>query len=163
MLVSCQFERKPTGVPSHTTLHVFSDRPPGLPPPPSPPPRPDAPPGLLAPPIPPIAVDFDTRLQQLRSEAAALEVAVVSKRNEIGGACVPSATNTCGRSNAAAPDPWIDANGEHCAGYETREALEGSFCGHWGSPVNSTTRACTRIVLMTNAVCACFAEQRRGC
>lgn len=110
-------------------------RPPGLPPPPSSPPRPDAPPGLLAPPIPPVAVDFDIRLQQLRSDTAVLQSAVATKQAEIGGPCVPSATNICGRSNAAAPDPWVNSAGGHCAGYATREALEGSFCAHWGSPV----------------------------
>ena len=82
--------------------------------------------------MPPVSADFGTRLEELRSEANSLQAAVVAKRNEIGGACVPSPTNTCGRSNKAAPDPWINAKGERCSGYETREALEGSFCGHWG-------------------------------
>ena len=119
-----------------TLMGLSAYRPPAAPALQSPPPRPSAPHGLLAPPIPQIAVDFDTRLQQLRSEASALESAVIAKRNEIGGPCVRSATNTCGRTNAAAPDPLVAADGERCAGYQTREAMEGLFCGHWGSPVS---------------------------
>lgn len=117
-------------------------RPPGSPPPPLPPPRPDAPPGMLAPPIPPQAVSFDTRLSQLRAEKTNLENAIVLKNIEIGGPCVRSATNVCGRTYAAAPDPWIAEDGAHCAGYQTREALEGSFCGHWGSPVCFYSNTC---------------------
>lgn len=133
-----------------TVRGLSAYRPPGSPPPPSPPPRPNMPPGMLAPPIPPVAFDFDTRLQQLRREALSLELAVVEKRNEIGGPCVKSATNTCGRTNAAAPDPWVAADGQHCAGYETREALEGSFCAHWGSPVSQNARC-----LRTRSLYAC--------
>jgi len=111
-------------------------RPPNSPPPPSAPPRPDAPPGMLAPPVPPVAVSFDTRLQQLRDEEAALQVAITAKRDEIGGPCIKSATNICGRITAAAPNPWLTADGNKCAGHDTIEALEGSFCAHWGSPNN---------------------------
>jgi hypothetical protein len=111
-------------------------RPPNSPPPPSSPPRPDAPPGMLAPPIPPVAVSFDTRLQQLRNEEEALHVAIAAKRDEIGGPCIKSATNICGRITAAAPNPWLTADGDKCAGHDTIEALEGSFCAHWGSPNN---------------------------
>lgn len=85
--------------------------------------------------LPPVSAEVGARLKQLRSEAHSLQMNVVAKRGEIGGPCVSSSTNTCGRSNAAAPDPWLNANGERCSGYETREALEGSFCAHWGSPV----------------------------
>lgn len=111
-------------------------RPPNSPPPPSPPPRPDAPPGMLAPPVPPQAVSFDERLLQLRREETSLNDAIEAKLQEIGGPCVKSATNTCGRTYAAAPDPWVAADGQRCAGYETKEAIEGSFCAHWGSPNN---------------------------
>lgn len=114
-------------------------RPPNPPPPPSPPPRPDTPQGMLAPPIPPQVVSFDERLLQLRREEASLRNAIVVKLQEMGGPCVKSATNTCGRTFAAAPNPWVAADGQRCAGYETREAIEGSFCAHWGSPVSSQT------------------------
>jgi hypothetical protein len=110
-------------------------RPPNSPPPPNPPPRPDAPLGMLAPPIPPQAVSFETRLTKLRQEQSNLENAIIDKRAEIGGPCVRSATSICGRTFAAAPSPWVAADGRRCAGYSTGEALEGSFCAHWGSPV----------------------------
>jgi hypothetical protein len=137
-----------------TIRSLSAYRPPGSPPPPLPPPRPDAPPGMLAPPIPPQAVSFDTRLSQLRAEKTNLENAIILKNEEIGGPCVRSATNICGRTYAAAPDPWIAANGVHCAGYQTREALEGSFCGHWGSPVcySSDTRLQLAVVLTRMSV-----------
>jgi len=131
-------------------------RPPGSPPPPFPPPRPDAPPGMLAPPIPPQAVSFDTRLAQLRTERTELENAIVLKNEEIGGPCVRSATNVCGRTYAAAPDPWIAANGVHCAGYQTREALEGTFCGHWGSPVSYSSKTLLPLaVVLTRMSAVC--------
>ena len=90
---------------------------------------------MLAPPIPPQAVAFGTRLAQLRQEQSALENAIIDKRAEMGGPCVRSATNICGRTFAAAPNPWVAADGSRCAGYSTGEALVGSFCAHWGSPV----------------------------
>lgn len=107
-------------------------KPPSLPPRP---PRPEAPPGMLAPPIPPVAVDYATRLQQLRSEQTALTTAVEAKLAEVGAVCTPSATVTCGRTLQAAPNPWLAASGERCKGYETLEALEGLFCAHWTSLV----------------------------
>jgi hypothetical protein len=113
-------------------------RPPNAPPPPSSPPRPDAPPGLLAPPVAPVAVSFVQRLEQLRNEEKKLSQAVDAKLKEMGGVCLRSETNTCGRTLQRAPDPWLAADGSQCSGYETREALEGSFCGHWGSPVTMT-------------------------
>ena len=154
-------------------------RPPNSPPPPSPPPRPDAPPGMLAPPIAPQVVSFDERLLQLRREEASLNDAIEKKLQEIGGPCVKSATNTCGRTFAAAPDPWVAADGQRCAGYETREAIEGLFCAHWGSPVSSQTslpllvpnalflQTHTAFELQRVLTCfpppnVCFAEQR-GC
>jgi hypothetical protein len=109
--------------------------PPNSPPPPESPPLPSMPPGLLAPPTPPRAVPFDTRLKQMRKEKSVLEDAILDKYAEIGGPCVESATQFCGRTYEAAPNPWIAADGTHCAGYRTFEAVEGSFCAHWGSPV----------------------------
>lgn len=140
-------------------------RPPGAPPPPSPPPRPDAPPGMLAPPIPPRVVSFDTRLQQLRADAASLESAIVTKSNEIGGPCVSSATNTCGRTSEAAPDPWLTKDGQRCAGYDTREALEGSFCAHWGSPVRlfALSYFGTNALMFVCMCGPCVTEQCCGC
>ena len=118
-------------------LRAFSAyRPPGSPPPPLPPPRPDAPPGMLSPPVPPEALALDARgLAKMRAQKTELENAIVLKLEQIGGTCVRSATNVCGRNYAAAPDPWLAKDGVRCAGYQTREAIEGSFCGHWGSPV----------------------------
>jgi hypothetical protein len=86
-----------------------------------------------------VAVSFDTRLQQLRDEEAALHIAIAAKQNEIGGPCIKSATNICGRITTAAPNPWLTAEGNKCAGHDTIEALEGLFCAHWGSPVSSQT------------------------
>lgn len=110
-------------------------RPPNAPSPPEEPPLPSTPPGLLAPPTPPRAVAFDIRLQEMRQEQSSLEKAVEDKLSEIGGPCIKSATNFCGRTYEAAPNPWISADGTPCAGYTTEEAVEGSFCAHWGSPV----------------------------
>ena len=110
-------------------------RPPNAPSPPEKPPLPSTPPGLLAPPTPPRAVAFDIRLQEMRQEQSSLEKAVEDKLSEIGGPCIKSATNFCGRTYEAAPNPWISADGTPCAGYTTEEAVEGSFCAHWGSPV----------------------------
>ena len=136
-------------------------RPPNSPPPPSPPPLPAMPPGLLAPPTPPRAVPFDTRLEQLRRERSALQKAVSEKQAEIGGPCVKSATNTCGRTFAAAPNPWLAADGTRCAGYATAEALEGSFCAHWGSPVRCCLNPCAPHARSLSQ--SRDAEQRRGC
>ena len=111
-------------------------RPPNAPPPPEEPPLPSTPPGLLAPPTPPRAVAFDIRLQEMRQEQSSLEKAVEEKLLQIGGPCIKSATHFCGRTYEAAPNPWISADGTHCAGYKTEEAVEGSFCAHWGSPNN---------------------------
>lgn len=88
-------------------------------------------------------MSFKERLQQLRDEEKALEEAVDAKLEEMGGPCIKSATNICGRTEMAAPDPWLTADGARCSGYETQEALEGSFCAHWGSPVsNPAPRTC---------------------
>ena len=111
-------------------------RPPKSPPPPFPAPYPD---GLIAPPAAPVAVTYHEWLIQLRVEENELVKSISSTLEEMGGPCVSSPTNTCGRSLVAAPNPWIAADGSRCSGYETKEALEGSFCAHWGSPVSSQT------------------------
>lgn len=92
--------------------------------------------GQLAPPHPPALVSFTEYLAQLRDQQTELEKAIDAKLIEIGGPCVPSASNFCGRTHRSGPDPWIAADGSHCSGYETREAIEGAFCAHWGSPNN---------------------------
>ena len=120
-----------------TLRGLATRRPPNPPPLPSPPPRPEAPPGMLLPPMPPMAVTFEERLAQMQQEEVSLNIAIADKLDAIGGPCVQSATNICGRTYIQAPDPWIAADGQKCAGFETREALEGSFCGHWGSPVRN--------------------------
>ena len=94
--------------------------------PPNAPPPPGAAPAVLS---------FDERLAELRAEQLALSRELDAKRAELGGPCVPSPTNICGRSFAAGPNPWVAADGTKCAGHATYEALEGAFCAHWGSPV----------------------------
>lgn len=98
---------------------------------------PGVPPSPLAPlaPRPPPHMTFDQRLENMRDERSALALRLASLRVE-NGVCVPSPTTTCGRSPTAAPDPWTAIGGERCAGYATREALEGSLCGHWAGPHN---------------------------
>lgn len=143
----------------HTIRGLSAYRPPNSPPPPNPPPRPDAPPGMLAPPIPPQAVSFETRLAQLRQEQSSLQNAIIDKRAEIGGPCVRSATNICGRTFAAAPNPWVAADGTRCAGYSTGEALEGLFCAHWGSPNNvEAAESDEAEELLTDAPPWCYSE-----
>lgn len=116
-----------------TVRGLSAYRPPGAPPPPSTPPRPDAPPGLSLPPTPPVAFTFAARLAQLNAEKARLESQLSALLATTSTKCVPSATKTCGRTSVAAPNPWVAEGGAHCAGYETHEALEGSFCAHWSS------------------------------
>ena len=105
-------------------------RPPASPPPPSSPPA-DA----NAPPAAPAQVDLGTRLGQLNERVTLLEAEIVKTSNAIT-VCVPSATTICGRSSLQAPSPWIAADGRACAGNGTWEALEGTYCGYWGSDVN---------------------------
>lgn len=112
--------------------------PPSSPPTPKTPPRPEGPPGMLAPAHPPTtpqAVSFETRITQLRQEQTNLETYITDLLADIGGPCISSATNICGRTFDAAPNPWVAADGTRCAGYSTVEASEGAFCAHWGSPV----------------------------
>jgi hypothetical protein len=104
-------------------------RPPISPPPPAAPPVP-----LNAPPAAPVQVSLGERNEQLRQRVDDLEVAV-DKAAAAVESCVPSKDHICGRSSIAAPNPWIAANGRPCAGNATREAIEGMYCGYWGSPV----------------------------
>lgn len=131
-------------------------RPPNPPPPPSAPPYPE---GLIAPPGPPVAVSFPERLRQLQVEQNNLEKSIEQTLDEMGGPCIKSATNTCGRSLVAAPNPWISADGRRCSGYETKEALEGSFCAHWGSPNNvAAAENAEAEELLTDAPPWCYDE-----
>ena len=103
--------------------------------PPTSPPPPASPPSTIdAPPSAPVAVPFALRLEQLRKKVDDL-VAEVASRNAAIEVCVPSNTQTCGRSSILAPNPWIAANNEPCFGNGTDEALEGAYCAHWGSQV----------------------------
>ena len=103
--------------------------------PPISPPPPAAPPALVnAPPAAPVQVSLGERNDQLRQRVEDLEVEV-DKAAAAVDSCVPSKDHICGRSSIAAPNPWIAANGRPCAGNATREAIEGMYCGYWGSPV----------------------------
>ena len=106
-------------------------RPPISPPPPSAPPLP-----LNTPPAAPEQVSLGVRNDQLRQRVEDLEIEV-DKAAAAVESCIPSKYNICGRSSIAAPDPWISASGRPCAGNATREAIEGFYCGYWGSPVSS--------------------------
>ena len=105
-------------------------RPPASPPPPSPPPAP-----TNTPPAAPGQVSIGERSNQLRERVELLEVAVTEAATAID-LCVPSATNICGRSSERAPNPWVSRDGQACAGNGTWEALEGTYCGYWGSEVS---------------------------
>ena len=105
-------------------------RPPISPPPPSAPPMP-----LNTPPAAPEQVSLGVRNDQLRQRVEDLEIEV-DKAAAAVESCIPSKYNICGRSSIAAPDPWISASGRPCAGNATREAIEGFYCGYWGSPVS---------------------------
>lgn len=132
-----ELEQKETQVDvlDRTIRGLSAYRPPASPSPPRSPPVPHAPPGLHNPPVPPVAVSFDQKLDQLKAEQIEIQSALDATKAEIDLVCVPSTTKTCGRTSIAAPNPWIAADGTLCAGYGTFEALEGSFCAHWGSPV----------------------------
>jgi hypothetical protein len=109
-------------------------RPPTSPPPPSPPPA-----ALNAPPAAPKAVSLGERYLQLEQRVEDLELQVTEAAAAIS-VCVPSKTQTCGRSSVLAPNPWLAADGRACAGRDTYEALEGFFCAYWGSEVSCTVK-----------------------
>tara|TARA_Y100000389_G_C17471054_1_gene530954 strand:- start:6012 stop:17054 length:11043 start_codon:yes stop_codon:yes gene_type:complete len=133
-LVSLQNELQQARVQSDLFNRVYlglsAYRPPTSPPPPSSPPAP-----LNTPPAIPRQVDLGTRNEQLKERVELLEIAVAETAASID-LCIPSFTNTCGRNSISAPNPWVAADGTHCAGYSTWEALEGTYCGYWGSQVN---------------------------
>jgi hypothetical protein len=79
--------------------------------------------------------EFEARLEELELEQADLQTKLDLLREAAGGECAPSETTTCGRTPQAAPDPWTAADGTRCAGYATKEAYPGAFCGRWASPV----------------------------
>lgn len=111
-------------------LGLSAFRPPTSPPPPSTPPV-----GAYGPPAPPAQVSLGERLEQLRENVDVIEVSIVEAEKAIE-VCVPSATTTCGRPSLLAPNPWIANGGKACAGNGTYEAIEGLYCGYWGSNVN---------------------------
>ena len=104
-------------------------------PPTSPPPPYGPPVEVNAPPAPPDQVSLGVRNEQLRDRFESLELQVETLAADIGH-CTPSKDNICGRSSFLAPNPWISASGRPCAGNATREAIEGFYCGYWGSLVN---------------------------
>lgn len=106
--------------------------------PPNSPPPPESPPaGVNAPPASPRGMSTQLRYQQLEKRVEDLQIQTNAQAASIG-ICVPSATNICGRSSQQAPNPWMSATGEQCAGYGTWEALEGTFCAYWGGQVCQT-------------------------
>jgi hypothetical protein len=80
---------------------------------------------------------FKARLDKLKADQVALEEELAVLREEAGAlSCTPSLTQTCGRTPAAAPNPWIADNDRPCMGKNTFEAMPGAYCGRWGSPNN---------------------------
>ena len=120
--------------------------------PPTSPPPPSSPPVLVnAPPAAPEQVSLGERRDQLLARVDLLEVTVAEAAANIE-LCVPSETNTCGRSSQQAPDPWISRDGRACAGNGTYEGLEGTYCGYWGSLVRSLVRTLALIPTYTAAI-----------
>lgn len=103
------------------------------PPPPNPPPAGGAYPP--APPSDPATVTNAERLRYYENRVEALQLEVKTRAAAIS-ACIPSETQTCGRSSVLAPNPWLSRDGRECMGYSTYEALEGAYCGFWSSQVN---------------------------
>ena len=122
-----------------------ASRPPASPPPPRPPPA-----SLNAPPAAPAFQTLDQKYAQLQTQLATLEAQLETARATVE-VCVPSASNICGRSKVLAPDPWLSRDGQKCAGHDTMEGLEGSFCGYWGSEVRDRLYVCDVPVLSTDA------------
>lgn len=148
---------------AETVRGLSAYRPPNSPPPPRPPPpppQPSTPPDELAspsPPVPPQEVSFDVRLQQLRVEASRTASALADRQSELGAPCVPGPKTTCGRTLAAAPNPWVAADGTHCAGYDTYETVEGAFCTRWSSVHNvDAAESAESEELLTDALPWCY-------
>ena len=94
---------------------------------------------VFAPPAAPLAISPDEQTA-LFAGAVAFATQDVARREEAFSLCVPSAETTCGRSATRAPNPWLANDGQQCMGYTTHEALEGAYCGYWGSTVCHCTR-----------------------
>ena len=111
--------------------------------PPNSPPPPSAPPALAnAPPAAPGVVSLGERYLQLEQRVVDLEAELVQAVAAVS-TCLPSKTQTCGRTSTLGPSPWLAADGRACAGESTREAIEGFFCAYWGSEVSCTTGSCS--------------------
>lgn len=100
-------------------------------------PKPPPPPyyGIQPPPAPPATPSYPAKIEALQEDADALQLRV-NDLDAIVMNCNPSYTETCGRTAAMAPNPWLAANGQKCLGHDTKETLEGHLCGFWDSNVN---------------------------
>ena len=116
-----------------------------------------APPG---PPMPPGGIEYELYLQELDELRIAAEEHLETLRTTAAADCVstptlamePDATHTCGRSELAAPDPWVAEDGALCRGYATKEVMFEDFCARWSSDVNTRAAdaALTEELLTTN-------------
>lgn len=98
------------------------------------------------------------RIDKLRAERSSLSLELEALRSS-RTSCVPSRDTVCGRTLTEAPDPWIAANGQRCAGFLGREALEGAFCGHWLSSDNvESAEASQAVEMMTSTPPWCYSE-----
>lgn len=132
-------------------------QPPQAPPPPPPPDYENAPPGA------PRAITYVQQMEVYRQSISRLTSQEKAMAAEIA-VCVPSTENACGRTSLEAPNPWLANDNEPCFGNDTYEALEGAYCGYWGSPVCYCTQTYTRPLTPDLAVpCPPLAGQRRRC
>lgn len=98
-----------------------------------------------APPRPPGALPFPQYVQQLEDAVAAAEAHLDEMRTTAAAECVatptlalePDPDHSCGRSELAAPDPWVAEDGTLCRGHATKEVLFEDFCARWSSEVNT--------------------------
>ena len=107
-----------------------------------------------------MAVPFDVRREQLKSRVQFL-TEDVQRRDASIKLCIPSTTQTCGRSSTLAPNPWVALGGKKCYGHDTVEATEGAFCGYWSSPHNvyAATSDEAAELLSVDGGPYCFSEQ----
>ena len=113
-----------------------------------------------APPATPGALTHEETRDNLEQAREAAEAHLATLRTTTAAECVatptlamePDAEHTCGRSELAAPDPWVAADGTLCRGHATKEVMFEDFCARWSSDVN--TRAAdaelTEELLTTN-------------
>lgn len=74
--------------------------------------------------------------------------------------CKGTFASPCGRTASEAPNPWIGADGTRCAGHDTKEALWGSFCAHWGSENNvDAAEVDEQAELLDESPPWCYSEQ----